>query len=133
MFGYVNASTTTNIELDEVVEEMRDAMGDIVTVEITQATRTVTLDGVQVKEGQFIGIVDGKLLAAGDELSNTVNDALQHGIHPDSELVTLYYGDDISEDTAAELAEALAAKFDELEFEIVAGGQSLYPYLISIE
>ncbi|MEL6148551.1 MAG: DAK2 domain-containing protein [Chloroflexota bacterium] len=134
MFGYVNMTTgDPNAELDDIAEEMREAMGDIATVEITQATRTVTLDGVEVSEGQYIGIVDGKLLAAGNDLTNTVKSALEHGIGRDSELVTLYYGEDVTDADAEAMADALANTFDEQEFEIVAGGQSLYPYLISIE
>lgn len=131
MIGYLNMQDST--ELDEIVEAMRDTMSHVVTVELTKATRTVTLDGVDVGEGQFIGIVDGKLLAAGDGLHGVAIDALKHAVRPDSELITLYYGDDQTEADASKMAELLGESFPELEVEFVAGGQPLYPYLMSVE
>ncbi len=131
MLGYLNAGD--DIELDELAEAMREAMNEVVTAEITQATRTVTLDGVQVNEGQYIGIVDGRLTAAGDELTAIIAETLKHAVPPDSELVTLYYGEGESAESATAMCEVLADEYDDLEFEAVHGGQALYPYLISIE
>lgn len=131
MLGYLNAGD--DIELDELAEAMREAMNEVVTAEITQATRTVTLDGVQVNEGQYIGIVEGRLTAAGDELTAIIAETLKHAVPPDSELVTLYYGEGESAESATAMCEVLADEYDDLEFEAVHGGQALYPYLISIE
>jgi dihydroxyacetone kinase-like predicted kinase len=131
MIGYLNAAPDD--ELDELAEEMREAMTEVVTVEITSATRSVSIEGVDVDEGQFIGIVDGKLLAAADDMTETIIEALKHAAHPDSELVTLYYGADETLESATALCEVLADEFTELEFEPIEGGQMLYPYLMSIE
>jgi uncharacterized protein len=131
MMGYMNAAP--DAELDSVAEDMREFMGDVITVEITRATRTVTLDGVDVDAGQVIGIADGKLVRAGDELASVLKDTLKGVIGPACEIVTLYYGEGETANTAAAMLTELEAVFPDIEFEAVAGGQALYPYLISIE
>lgn len=132
LVGYLNTAGSDN-EIDDVVEAMRDSMGGVVTIEVTTATRSVTLDGVDVVDGQVIGIVDGKLAVAGDALDAVIADALRHAIPPNSELITLYYGHEETQASAESLVETLSEQFPELEFEVVYGGQPLYPYLISVE
>ena len=131
MISYLNA--TPDAELNDIAEEMRETANEVVTVEITTATRSVTIDEVDVKEGQFIGLVDGKMKAAGDVAMDVIVAALQKAIRPASELVTLYYGEGQTLESATALAAALEDHFPDLEFESVDGGQALYPYLISIE
>ncbi len=131
MISYLNA--TPDAELNDIAEEMRETANEVVTVEITTATRSVTIDEVDVKEGQFIGLVDGKMKAAGDVAMDVIVAALQKAVRPTSELVTLYYGEGQTPESATALAADLEDHFPDLEFESVDGGQALYPYLISIE
>ena len=120
-------------DLDEIAEAMIEAKDDIVTAEVTHATRTVELDGVDVKEGQVIGLLDGKLKVSGDDIDDVVENLLNMVDVDELELVTLYYGDGADEVSAQSLADKLADIFEDLEFEIVAGNQSHYPYVIGIE
>lgn len=131
MMSYMNAADANDLEA--ISENMREAMHEVVTVEITEATRTVKLDGVDINEGQIIGIVDGKLVEAGDDMTGVITATLKRTMSPSSELVTLYYGSQESEASAAALVGALAEAFEDVEFEAVSGGQPLYPYLISVE
>lgn len=131
MMSYMNAADANDLEA--IAEDMREAMHDVITVEITEATRSVTLDGVEIAEGQVIGIADGKLVEAGDDQTEVVVATLKRTIGPASELVTLYYGSQESAESAVALCEVLADAFADVEFEAVPGGQPLYPYLISIE
>jgi len=131
MMSYMNAADANDLET--IAENMREAMHDVITVEITEATRSVTLDGVNIAEGQVIGIADGKLVEAGDDQTEVVIGTLKRTMSPASELVTLYYGSQESAESATALCEVLADAFEDVEFEAVPGGQPLYPYLISIE
>jgi dihydroxyacetone kinase-like predicted kinase len=91
------------------------------------------MDGVAVRTGQYIGLLDGNLVVAGDGLSDVLRDLLQQAISEDCELITLYYGSALSADEAQALVDAIAADFDGQEFEVVPGGQPLYPLVISVE
>ncbi|MFZ4813634.1 MAG: DAK2 domain-containing protein [Phototrophicaceae bacterium] len=131
MFRYINSGAKTDLEV--LVEDMRDGIANVGTIEVTQATRSVTLDGVEVDEGHYIALLNGKLAVSGVDMSQVIHDALHKGMAGDKELVTLYYGEQESAESASALAEVLSEGFDGLEFEIINGGQPLYPYLISIE
>ncbi len=119
--------------LDDVVEAMQTALTHIRSIEITTATRAVELDGIAVKEGQAIGLLDGKLTAAGNDLTAVLTRVLQKAHAEDYELVTLYYGGAVSDADADALVEELQESFADLEFEVISGGQPLYPYIISLE
>ncbi len=120
-------------DLDDIAEAMREAKDDIITAEVTHATRTVELEGVSVREGQVIGLLDGKLKVSGDEIETVVKELLDLTDLDDLELITLYYGMDATESDAQELVDKLAETYEDLEFEIIAGGQSHYPYVIGME
>ena len=119
--------------LSEITPTMQQAIENIISVEITTATKTTTINDVQIVEGQFISIVDGNLLLATDDLVLAIEKTLQQIDLDEYELVTLYYGDNVTEQESLSIIEHLSSIFDELEFEGVNGGQPLYPILISIE
>lgn len=118
---------------EDIVEAMNEIIAEVVSVDITYATRNAQFDRVTVAEGQIIGLVDGKLVASGDELLAVVQQTLHKAHAEDYELVTLYRGNEVSAQQAQDLVAQLSSTFDNLEFEIVNGGQPLYPYIISIE
>ena len=120
-------------ELEVAAQSMSSALDSVRTGEVTTATRSVELDGVNVKEGQFIGIDDSKLQIAGDKLNEVTRDLLASMGATDLELITLYYGDTVNEAEARALVEALSEDFAEQEFEIVNGGQPHYHYILGIE
>ncbi|MBK8903978.1 MAG: DAK2 domain-containing protein [Anaerolineaceae bacterium] len=120
-------------ELDETAAAMAEASEQVATGEITRATRSVTLDGVTVNEGEFIGLVDGRLCTSGPELAGVLTAVLAAMEMEDRELLSLYYGQDISEEEAGELAEQIEAQYEEIEIELLPGGQPYYFYILGAE
>lgn len=120
-------------ELGAVAEAMTEAKNNIITAEVTTATRSVELDGVKVENGQIIGLLDGKLSIAGDMVEAVVVDLLAEIDLGDMELVTLYYGNHIAETDAYALSERLAEIYPDLAFEVFMGGQPHYHYILSVE
>ncbi|MBL8133001.1 MAG: DAK2 domain-containing protein [Anaerolineae bacterium] len=118
---------------ETVAAEMVGALGAVTTCEITTATRSVEFDGIPVRAGQRIGLIDDVLVSANDDLITLVIDLLRRAGASSRELATLYCGNDATIDDGQRLVETLKPHFDNLTFEIVAGGQSLYPYIIGLE
>ena len=103
------------------------------TAEITTAVRTVLIGSVNVREGDFIGVVNGDLAVAGREMRQVIQDTLQR-MHIDNyEIVTLYYGADVTLAEAEETAKQIKQRYSQLEIEVVNGGQPYYAYIISVE
>ena len=123
-----------NGDLDEVYNAMNDAKDDIITAEITTATRSVELDGVAVTQGQIIGLLDGQLKVSGDTVEEVALGLLGDIEDIDAmELITIYYGEGKTSTDAQALADTLSEKFEDMEFDVVFGGQPHYPYILSIE
>jgi uncharacterized protein len=119
--------------LDEIADGMREAAGYVITCEVTLANRDAHFDQISVRRGAYIGLLDDELVSSGDELDEVVHDLLRKAGTEQHELVTVYYGEDITEDQAAALIETLRAAFPGQHFEPVNGGQPLYPYVFSVE
>lgn len=117
----------------DVVASMEDALGHVATGEITRATRTVVLNGVDVKEGQIIGVVDGQLCASGVEMSEVVDQVLDKLEMDEREIVTIYYGKDATEAEAAAVQEQIESLYPDVEVELLAGGQSHYYFILGAE
>ncbi len=120
-------------DLETNLKAMERAAKHIRTLEITLATRSVKLDGIQVKEGQFIGLIDDSLAGAGEDSTVLTLELLEKMNTQDSEIVTLYYGNTISARDAEVLAEQIRKTYSSLEIEVVNGGQPHYHFIISVE
>lgn len=120
-------------DLAATAQAMEAAKDDVVTGEITTATRSVELNGVEVNQGQLIGLVDGVLAAAGDDLDEVLREVLVQMRAADHELITLYYGNGVHRAEAESLVDALSDTYDAVEFEIVFGGQPHYHFILSAE
>ncbi len=120
-------------EPDAVAAKMDQARQEVLSAEITTASRAIELDGVQVQEGDIIGLLEGKLVASGAHIAEVVRAILHSAIQPQHELVTLYFGADQTQADADALIAALAPQFGSVEFDSVAGGQPHYFYLMSVE
>ena len=112
---------------------MTEAAKVVETVEITQAIRSVQIDGVSVEEGEFIGLVNGKLRVRGDSPNQTTISALRETDAKAYEIITVYYGESISPEEAEQLADQIEKQFPEQEVEVVDGGQPHYYYILSVE
>jgi dihydroxyacetone kinase-like predicted kinase len=133
MFEYVNLCSDDDCMLGDVVNTMTSALPNVITCEITNATRDAEFEGVHVRAGQFIGLINDTLTVAGNDATSVARDLLQKANAGKYERLTVYYGSDASEADARRLAEMLAQHYPKQEFEVVNGGQALYPYIISIE
>jgi DAK2 domain fusion protein YloV len=120
-------------ELEDVREAMDAASHDIVSGEVTVATRTVRLDGVDVTDGQYIGLVDGRLIVAAEELQMVLEATLRQMDMGDRELLSLYYGMDVTRTEAEAVVESINASYPDLEVELLAGGQPHYRYILGAE
>ncbi len=120
-------------DLEANLQAMQAAMRLVRSGEITRAVWDATLEGVTVRQGQWIGLAEGHLAAAGDDLEEVVRKTLEAMDAASAELVTLYVGAEADPQQTARLVEALRAHFPEQRVEIAEAGQPHYPYLLSVE
>ena len=128
-----DATATEGISFDELLSEMQSAADQITSIEITLASRSGSLNQVDFQRGEFIALVDGDLCAAAASVENVIIQAMRKIDIGSAELATVYYGEDITESDAIVLIERLSNALTGLQFEVVYGGQSVYPYLIGVE
>ena len=123
------------LSIDDNTHEMTQAAKEIKTCEVTYAIRDTEIDGKVVHKGDYMGIGDGHMLAVGCERVQTVIDAVNEMVDEDSELLTIYYGADATEEEAADIADRLEEEdaFRDIDIEVVYGGQPVYYYIISAE
>lgn len=112
---------------------MIEEMNKVKTGQITYAVRDTELDGYVIKENDYMGIGDKGIVAVGQEIEATTLEMIRKLIDDTSEIVSIYYGQDIKEEEANKLAEALLKEFEEVEFEVNYGGQPIYYYVVSVE
>ena len=118
---------------EENLENMTSEMGRIHTGQITYAVRNTNIDGMEIHEGDIMGIGDSGMLAVGQNVNETVLDTLKHMVDDESELISVYSGEDVTEEDAAALVEKVQAAFPSCEVELNDGGQPIYYYLLSVE
>lgn len=119
--------------IEENYERMSASLGDVVSGSVTTAVRDTTIDGLEIHENDNLGMVDGKIVVSNPDMMETLEETFAHMLDEDSEIVTIYVGEDGSEELANEFAQALAEKYEDVEVEIHQGGQPVYPYLFSVE
>ena len=121
-------------DVEEQVADILDAKESVISGEVTVAIRNTTIGGVEVLEGDYIGILDGDLVTA----QATPTEAMCEMIRSiedldDTEIITLFVGDDVTEDQRAEMTETLEENFPDHEIDVYVGGQKIYRYLIAVE
>nr|WP_080997913.1 DAK2 domain-containing protein [Apilactobacillus kunkeei] len=126
-------SFNPDASLDDNVSEMEDMLDTVVSGDVTNAVRDTEIDGVKIKKDDYMGIIDGKIKVVKDNLNETTIDMIKEMLDEDSEVVTIIYGEGMTQDQADELAEQVESIDDDLEVEVHLGGQPVYPYLISVE
>jgi len=125
-FDY-EANLTTNAEI------MKKAISAVRTIEITRATRSTKLGGLEIKRKQPIGILDGDLIAVGKDNTEVLNQVLARLDLGKAEVVTVYYGADTEMAEAEQIVSSLREQHPQLQVELVRGGQPHWNYIISIE
>jgi fatty acid kinase len=120
-------------ELGAVAEKMIKALENVRTGEITTATRSVEIDGVKVETGQVIALLNGKLVASASSVEEGCLALLEKANAAEHELITLFYGQDISHADANRIADTIRNKYPGQEVELQEGGQPHYQFIISVE
>ncbi|MFN3308996.1 MAG: DAK2 domain-containing protein [Anaerolineales bacterium] len=120
-------------EFDAVVSEMEAALLQVETGEITRATRSVEIDGISVKEGEFIALHNGKLVASSNSLKEVTLELMQIAHADHFELITFFYGKDLTKQEANQIADEVRFAYPDQEIEVQEGGQPHYYFIISIE
>src|SRR5438270_2699723 len=131
----IAAMTGFNFEADFATncQVMTETAHNVQTAEITTAVRAVQMSGVHVHEGDFIGLINGNLAVAGQNKELVIHDTLQRMKIDRYEIVTLYYGEDVTAHEAQETAKRIKAQYSHIEIEVVDGGQPYYAYILSAE
>lgn len=112
---------------------MERAASQIQTIEITNAIRSVQINGLKVQEGQFIGLLNGELVEANDDLQKVTQAVLQRIDMARYEIITVYWGDAVTQEQAEQLVSWIAERYPDKEVELVEGKQPYYHYIISVE
>lgn len=122
---------------DATVEEneanMIEALSTVKSGQVTYAVRNTVINDVEVKEGNIIGLGEGKLLSAGDDIDDITTKLVESLVDEESAIITLFYGEDTKQEDAEALQEALEEKFEDIDIELYYGGQPIYYYLVSVE
>ena len=112
---------------------MKEEITLVKTVELTYAVRDTKIDDMTIHAGDIMGVADSGIVSVGPEVGDTAYDSVKKLAEEDSELISVYYGKDVSEEDAMALGDRLSEEFPDCEVEVNAGGQPLYYYIISIE
>lgn len=131
----ISAMISYNAELSakENEESMKEGSQSVSTGQITYAVRNTHIGDKEIHEGDIMGIGDSSILAVGQEIQTVAEETVAAMMDADSELISVYYGSDIEEDTANALVDALTEKYPSCEVEVYSGGQPIYYYVISVE
>lgn len=119
--------------LEENKATMTEVLSSVISGQVTHAIRDTMIDGVKITEGDFLGMIDGKIVISNPDILATSLATLEQMINEDTEIVTILTGEDGSAEQAQAFADQLSDKYPELEIEIHQGDQPVYPYLFSAE
>ena len=119
--------------IEENHERMTAALSDVVSGSVTTAVRDTTIDGLEIHENDNLGMVDGKILVSNPDMLTTLKATFAKMLDEDSEIVSIYIGEDGDEELANGLAQDLMEEYEDLEVEIHQGNQPVYPYIFSVE
>ena len=114
-------------------EAMNEAIGLVKSGQITYAVRDTSIEGIKVSQGDYIAINDDGLAASDTDIVDVMFSMLDGMVDGDSELITLYYGEDVSEEEASVMEEKIHEKYPELETDLQNGSQKVYYYIVSVE
>ena len=124
---------STDMSVEENTAAMTEAAENVHTASITYAVRDTTYEDREIHQGDIMGMIDNRLSVLGNEIHQVCMDIAGKMVGEDTDLITIYYGSDVSEEDAQKLCDALAEEYDDCDVELQYGGQPLYYYLIAVE
>ena len=126
-----------NFVFDKTAEEnatkMTEEMGRVKSGQVTYAVRDTSVDGKAITIGDIMGISDEGIVAVGKEIEKTTLELIDQLMDDESELVSIYYGEEVTEEDANEIADAVTEKYPDVDVEVQFGGQPIYYYVLSVE
>ena len=120
-------------DVDTNLEAMQEGIKNVRTGQVTYAVRDTKIDDKEIHEGDIMGIGDQGILAVGQSVEETTKEMLAQLVDGDSELISLYYGQDVREEDAQKFAEAVEALYPDVDIDVHMGGQPIYYYVLSVE
>ena len=119
--------------IDENEAAMKEALNHVKSGQITFAVRDTSIDGLEIEKDDFMGISEGKIVVKNKDKGKVAEDLLTNMLDEDSEILTIIYGEDVTEEEVATLTSFVEENYEDVEVEIHDGGQPLYSYIFSIE
>lgn len=120
-------------EVDENEADLVEALELVKTGSVTYAVRDTEMDGIEIKEGNMLGLIEGKINKVGDDYFKVAEDILESMVDEDSELITVFYGKDVDESKVEEFTEKLEEKYEDCDVQLYKGDQPLYYFIMSVE
>ncbi len=120
-------------EVSDIVEAMNESLGDVHTAQVTYAARDSDFDGYAIHAGEYLALLDGKLIGSFTEMPSMLGKMSEAFGDLNPEIITVYYGEDVTQDDAETTAATLEEAFPDAEVTVVNGGQPVYYYMISVE
>ena len=120
-------------DVEENTEELKEAMEMVKTTSVTYAVRDTEVDGKEIKEGNILGLAEGKIKEVGEDPYKVAEDLIDSLVDEDSELITIFYGKDCEEEKVDALIEKLEGKYEDLDVQCYKGEQPLYYFIMSVE
>lgn len=118
---------------EENEKAMLSAIENVKTGQITYAVRDTQIDDLKISEGDILGLYEGKISTTGKTPEEVLKELVSSMCDDDSEFLTIYYGEDVEEETAEEIEEFLEDEYPDLDISIQKGNQPLYYYILSVE
>lgn len=118
---------------EDNLDTMTEAMKAVKTGQVTYAVRNTMIDDVEIKENDIMGLGDHTILAVGQDITDTAFDTVVKMADENSELISIYYGSDVSEEDAQALCERIEKEYPDCDVELQYGGQPIYYYILSVE
>lgn len=118
---------------EENAENMAREIGNVKTGQVTYAVRDTMIDDKEIKQGDYMGIGDAGIISVGSEVDDTAYDMIREMMEEDLELISLYYGADVTEEKAQALKARIEEAYPDSDIELQYGGQPIYYYIVSIE
>ncbi len=122
-----------DMDVSENESVMCEEITHVKTGEVTYAVRDTQIDDKEIKQGDYMGIGDAGILAVGPQMNDVIYSMVDEMIDEDSELISVYYGEEITEEAAQEICDSISEKYDSCDVELQYGGQPIYYYIISVE
>ena len=120
-------------DIGTIIESMNEAKGFVKTCTTTYAVRDTVIDGREIAEGDILGMYNGTIAVIAKDKQEGTKELIKKAVDEDSEIVSIYYGSDVTEEEADEIGSFIEEEFPDCEVEINRGGQPLYYYVISVE